>query len=636
LGRLELKNRIVMPALHLGMAHRGEISDRIIDFYEARARGGASMIIAGVCNSQPDLHNNALDLSEDRFVPRMRDLAGRIHAHDCLCAAQLAPITHYGAPRRRIPPLEKIPGVVENMALAAARARLAGFDAVEFLAAGGSILSYFLSPAYNPGLAGYSENLSGRLRLPLEVIVAARAHVGPDFPLFVRIHGHEFVPGGGGLGDAVAVAKALVQAGVTALDVTAGGFGTKVPQITSQAPAGAYAFLAREIKRSVGDVPVMVGNRICDASTANQILRWSGLDFVCLGRALVADPDLPAKVQAGRVDEIIPCVACCRCLDRTLLQQSLICTVNPWVGREGEALPPADPARRVAVVGGGPAGIQAATVLHERGHNVVLFEAREWLGGAIRLGSQVEGKEDLGRFVAALTGRIDRLGVAVRRGFPVQPDQVKAILDREGATVLIAATGGSPRIPQAPIENGAPLVQAVDVLDGRAEIGHRVVILGGGGVACETALFVGRKGALNPKQAMFFLTWEGLPLNEILAYSRTSFEVTVITRAPALARSVGRSFRWAMVKELDRLGVRCETRSACEAITANGVLVSRNGQTRMLQADTVILACGFEPQQSLAEVARRAGVEVHTVGSAMRNGNLLQAVHHATLVAMGV
>ncbi len=375
-GNLQLGNRICMPAMHLNMTTDFTVSERMLAFYRERAEGGAGLIIVGYATVDKLSGNRTcLGAHDDAFIPGLASLAQTIRTGGSKAALQLNHAGRYNysfllgkkepvapsavaskltreTPRELTP--DEVTEVIEAFGRAAARARQAGFDAVELLAGTGYLISQFLSPLTNQRTDGYGGSLTNRMRFGVEVVQAVRRHAGEDFPLLARINGNDFMPGGIGRRDQQRFAKALVDAGVDALNVNVGWHEARVPQIVSSVPRGVFRYLVRGIKQHV-DVPVMAGHRINDPKLARRLIRQGDCDLVSIGRGLIADPFLPEKARRGHETAILHCVACGQgCLDNVFRLRPVQCLCNPRAGYERERkVEPASEPRRVMVVGGG-------------------------------------------------------------------------------------------------------------------------------------------------------------------------------------------------------------------------------------------------------------------------------------------
>ena len=478
---VEIPNRIVMPPMTTRLADPdGTVTEELIQYYLARAHGGTGLLIVEMCSPEPAGRHRAreLGLFDDRFLPGLRELTARLKAAGARAAVQIGhagghtrqdvtgmpPVAPSALPHvvqevdtRTVVPLaltrEGIRAVIQAFADATERAKRAGFDVVEIHGAHGYLIAQFLSPLDNHRTDEYGGSLRNRARFALEVLEACRERVG-DLPLIFRVSADEYAAGGVALDDARELSPWLVEAGADALHVSAGCYRSRpsgavmIPPMSY--PEGVFLHLARAIKSCVG-VPVIAVGRLHDPALAERVLAEGQADMVALGRQLIADPEWPRKVRAGRADEIRPCISCNTCVDGMREGARIQCLVNAMAGREVQfELRPVPRPRSVMVVGGGPAGMEAARVLALRGHRVVLVEQSDRLGGQLRLAARAPIFQNvetdasvLLRFVEFLGRQLGTVGVAVKLGQAVTPRLVNELKPE----VVVLATGASYRVP---------------------------------------------------------------------------------------------------------------------------------------------------------------------------------------------
>lgn len=652
---LTLANRIVMPAIHLGYTPDGFITDNVVEFYVERAAGGVGFIIVGGCPVDEYGGGRFMTgLSDDEFVPGLKRVTQAIHEHGVPVAAQLyhagryslsehigrqavAPSAVKSAFTREIPremTLEDIQSTIASFADAADRAQEAGFDAVEISASAGYLLSQFLSPLTNLREDDYGGDLESRMRFPLEVVQAVRAAVGPDYPIIVRVAGNDFVEGGNTNREARRHSQELEKAGVDAINVTGGWHETRVPQITMAVPRGAYSYLARGVKEVVG-IPVISSNRHSDPLLADRMVRHGLADMIAVGRPLIADPELPRKAKEGRLEEIIPCVACNQgCFDRIFALQPVACMVNPRAGQEGKyRLEPAGKPKRVTVIGGGPGGIEAAVTAASRGHCVTLFEKDDHLGGQLNLAAAAPGREELRDLVLSLRFQLTKCGVQVE---PSQEATAELVLKGNPEAVVVA-TGGDPIVPDIPGVDGQQVVQAWDVLAEQTETGEKVVVLGGGATGCLVALYLAQLGTLDSPALRFLVqhraeTWE--TLEELV--TKGVKEVTLVEMEPKLGQDIGYTTRWTVLQDLRRYGVETLVDAKALRIIPEGVLIAVEHEERLIEADTVVLAAGVSPRTALYEGLKGAVRELHLIGDAKSPRRAYDAIREGFEVGIAI
>ena len=647
INRMQVKNRIFMPAMHLNMAGNYAVGDRLVDFYAERARGGAGMITVGYATVDERSGNPGnIGAHKDAYLPGLTRLATAIRDNGARSSVQLNHAGRYNhsmlmggrqpvAPSpiasrltRELPKeLEKdeIAEIVESFARAAARVQAAGFDAVEILSGTGYLISEFLSPLTNRRGDDYGGSFENRVRFGLEVIAAVRLAVGLDFPLVVRMNGNEFMKGGSSQEELKEYAVRLVEAGVDALCINVGWHEAQVPQIVSEVPRGVFAYLARGIKERVG-VPVIASHRINDPQLARQLIADGCCDMVALGRALITDPYFPEKARSHRERDILHCVACAQgCFDNLFRMQAVECLCNPQAGYErSRALHKAESPLKVMVVGGGAAGMSAAAAAAERGHRVTLFEASGRLGGQLLLAGAPPGREEFLELAGDLTRRLEISGVTVLLEATVD----EAALEAHAPDAVILATGGRPMVPPIPGAGLPHVLQAWELLAGTAVSGRRVVVIGGGAVGVETALLLAEKGTLSGDALKFLLVHGAVSSEELYGLAtRGSRQVTVVEMLEELGKNFGKSTRWGMMQDVERFGVKTLAAARVLEITADCVRVELAGRIEELAADSVVLAVGtasFDPLQ--AAVAAR-GMALRVVGDALKPAMVFDAIH---------
>lgn len=645
INNMTLKNRIVMTAMHLGYTPKGDVTDRLIDFYAMRARGGVGLVIVGGCpvdkyGGMPSM----ISIHDDRYIPGLERLTHAVKSCDAKIAAQLYQAGRYthssmiggrkpfssSAVRSKLTgetpralELEEIPGVQDSFAEAALRAKRSGFDAVEILGSAGYLISQFLSPITNRREDEYGGPLENRMRFGLEIIQKVRKAVGAEYPLFVRVAGNDFMEGGNTNREARLFAIEAEKAGVDLFDVTGGWHETRVPQLTMSVPRQGYVYLAQGIK-SVVSVPVLASNRINDPRTGEEILRNGAADMVTMARGLLADPDLPNKAQEGKSHLIYHCVACNQgCFDSIFQGRPATCLVNPIAGREDIKSQAASEPKKVLVIGGGPAGMKAACTASERGHDVTLIEKEDRLGGQLLLNRLIPGREEMETVAVDLINNLKVRNVEIVLGKEADARFIREI----NPDAIVVATGARPVLPDIPGIDDQNVVQAWDLLDGRAWVGERVVIVGGNAVGLETALYLANQGTLSP-EALHFLMANRAESIETLTelLNRGIKKVTVVEMTKKAGNDIGLTTRWTVMGELRRLGVRVITETAAVGITPEGLEIERRGSIDLLAADSIVIAAGSRPENTLAEKIKESVPEVLVIGDAKMPRNALEAI----------
>ena len=647
INRLELKNRIYMPAMHLNMAAEHEVTDQLVDFYAERARGGVGAICVGYATVD-ELSGMSTNIGahRDEYIPGLKRLAEAIQQNGSRAFVQInhagryahsfflngkQPIAPSAVPSRmtretpRELALEEIPQVIERFARAAGRVKAAGYDGVEVLAGTGYLISEFLSPLTNKRTDAYGGSFENRMRFGLEVMAAVREKVGADFPIVVRMNGNDFMPEGNGRQDLQRFASALAAAGVDALSINVGWHEARVPQIVTSVPRGVFAYLAGGIRAGV-DIPVMAGHRINDPATARQLIADGMCDMVAMGRSLIADPQLPRKAEQGREKDIVHCIACAQgCFDNLFKLKPVECLCNPRAGYEKAAAVTRTAAPlKVMVIGGGPAGMSAALSAAEKGHRVTLYEKGDRLGGQLYLAGSPPGREEFAQLAEDLVRQMALSDVEVKLNRPVD----EALISSEKPDAVILATGAVPISPPVTGTDLPHVVQAWDVLADAVVTGRRVVVIGGGAVGVETALYLAEKGTLSGEALKFLLVNRAEDPADLYRMAvRGTKQIVVVEMVEKLGRDIGKTSKWGILQEMSRRGINTRTTTKAVEITPGGVRVEKDGRTEEIPADTVVLAMGAASFNPLQEVLEKRGIPFETVGDAGQVGMAFDAVH---------
>ncbi len=648
INALKIKNRICLPAMHLGMANNFEVTDQIVNFYTERARGGAGMITVGYATVD-DLSGNTTNIGahKDEFIPGLRRLASAIKDNGARSCVQINHAGRYNfsffldgkqpvAPSAITSRLtketpkaletEEIHQIVDNFARAALRVQKAGYDAVEVLSGTGYLISEFLSPLTNQRTDEYGGSLENRMRFGLEIIKAIRTEVGADFPVMVRMNGNDFMPGGQGREELQQYAKALAgEAGVDALCINVGWHEARIPQITAAVPRGAFAYLSRGIKELV-DVPVIASHRINDPETARELIADNMCDMVAMGRSLIADPYLPEKAKSGREEDILHCIACAQgCFDNLFKLKHVECLCNPKAGYEcNGTCEIAETPKKVMVIGGGAAGMNAAIAASQRGHEVTIFEKTDELGGQLYLAAAPPGREEFAELAYDLETQVYTKNITVILNQTVDEE----LIDREKPDHIVLATGASPLVLPIPGSELPHVVQAWDVLAEKVYTGKRVVIVGGGAVGVETALLLAKKGTLSAGVLKFlFINKAETP--EVLYEMATkgTKQITIVEMIDAIGKDFGKSTRWGMLQDVTRYGVESKITSKALEITANGIRVETGQGIEEIPADTIVIAAGSRSVNELAAVINAKKIPFDIIGDANTIGMAFDAVH---------
>jgi 2,4-dienoyl-CoA reductase-like NADH-dependent reductase (Old Yellow Enzyme family)/thioredoxin reductase len=635
IGSMELKNRIVMPAMVTNFASdTGAVTERLVNYHIARAKGMVGLIIVEATCVESLLGRlvvNELRVDSDKFLPGLAELAEAVHLHGAKIALQIhhagrqttleategrTPVSPSDVPyidmytspgsiiaQPRSLRKEEITELVEKFGEGARRAKTAGFDAVEIHGAHGYLIGQFLSPYTNRRNDAYGGSFEGRMRFALEVIERVREKVGSDYPLSFRISADEFIEGGITLELARRIAGKLEEAGVNIIHVSGSTGDSAQPIVAPMAsPRGYLVHLAAGVKEVVG-IPVITVGRINDPELAEKILEEGKADLIAMGRGLIADPQLPLKAMEGRFDEIRKCIACnYGCSRRLSLGLQITCNINSEVGKEKESrITRAEKIKRVLIIGGGLAGMEAARVAALRGHRVTLFERTDELGGQFILAAKPPHKEELQNILNYLRVQMDRLGVMVRLREEVTPE----LVDEEKTDAIVIATGAVPYIPRIPGIENEHVSTAWAVLAGKVDPKDETAIVGGGEVGCETAEYLHDLGK----------------------------RVTLVETLRDLALDMEPLNRYLLLQRLKEKKIKTLTGTTLKAVVNGGIIVSDESGERELEAESIVLALGAVPDNKLAQTLKGKVKQLYVIGDCMQPRRSLEAIHEGSWVA---
>ncbi len=635
IGGITLRNRMASAPLGAtDILADGTPGPRTLGFYEARARGGAAIVTVSELVVHPETDGSQmlhLSLSTPGQLGQFAYVADAIKRHGAVASIELSHSGQYagtymvdkkakselcmygpsdgtrpdGIPVKSLTH-EQIKSIVEAYANAAVLAKRAGFEMVMVHAGHGWLINQFLSPYFNKREDEYGKTLENRVRFAREILTAIRAEVGPRFPIELRMSGSELFEGGYELADGVEIAKALEDL-VDIIQVSAGSyqFGFSITHPSQFRAHGCNVYLAEEIKKHVS-VPVATLGALSDAQQMEDIIAQGKADMVVMGRALLADPEIPNKIMANAGDEIVKCLRCYVCMAERPVTQTRRCAINPRIGREFEGLvvSPAAKPKRVLVVGGGIAGMKAAETAALRGHAVTLCEASSELGGILRTEAALPFKEDMYNLGLSYARLIEQAGVEVRMNTLVDA----AFVEDFAPDALIIAVGSEPMTLPVPVDADARVLSIDELYLDKAEVGEEVVVVGGGLTGSECALLMSQLG----KKAHVIEMREGLALD------------ANIRQRPILLAEIEAA-------DIDVVVDAC----ACE-VKAEGVVVEQDGVKRLIPGDTVICAIGQRSRSAVVEELYDGAPFVRVVGDARRPANITTAIYEAFHAAMDI
>lgn len=625
IGRITLKNRIVMASINTSgtINPDGTLSQRGIEYYVARAKGGAGLIITGASRVSREIEyspkvHRVLFVDGGIHIAWLNELADAVHDYGAKIAVQFQPgrgrvatkkVVRSGAAVAPSPipcffdpdviarelTVEEIGRLIKAFEVGAETVRAAGIDAIELNFHAGYLGDEFVTALWNKRSDKYGGDFDNRLRFPLEVIAATKRGAGEDFPVIYKFGLTHYLAEGREITEGLEIARRLEAAGVDALTIDSGCYETQYWTFPAayQLP-GCMVDLAERVKKAVG-IPVIAIGKLGYPVLAEKVLVEGKADFIALGRALLADPDWPNKVKEGKLEDICPCLGDFDgCLRRSVEQKYVSCTVNPATGMEREfAIQSAEKKKSVLVVGGGPGGMEAAIIAKLRGHEVTLWEKGDTLGGNLIPASVPDFKQDYRRLVDYLSVQVRKLGVNVE----LNKKATAELICQMKPMVLIVATGASPVIPEIPDGKRGTLFTASDVLLGKGEVGDSVVILGGGLVGCETALYLKQKDK----------------------------KVTIVEILDDIMRDVFPANRMCLLQLL--ADVQILTNTKVLRMMGEGIAVANeHGKERILEADTVVVAIGFQANRVLLESLDGEQLETYAIGDCVEPRKVINAI----------
>ncbi|MGI6795717.1 FAD-dependent oxidoreductase [Gordonia sihwensis] len=639
LGFTTLPNRMIMGSMHLGLEESPGGFERMAAFYGERARGGVGLMVTGgiapnaegrpfqagaVLSSPDDMANHrliteAVHREGGRILLQILHF-GRYAEHPDLVAPSAIP-----APINRHTPREldgaEVEQTVKDYARTAKIAREIGYDGVEIMGSEGYLINSFLALATNTRRDEWGGEFRDRAQFPLEIVRRTREEVGHDFIVMFRQSMLDLVPGGSTLDETRWLAEELEKAGVNILNTGIGWHESRVPTIATSVPRAAFAEVTALVRQSVG-IPVVTGNRINTPEVAEELLTRGVADMVSLARPLLADPLFPEKVRSGHPERINTCIGCNQgCIDHTFSNKISTCLVNPRAGHETLLkLEPTRQRKRIGVVGAGPAGISFALNAARRGHEIVLHDEGDEIGGQFNLARRIPGKEEFAETLRYFRNEICATGIELRLGTHVTAAHLTAAAYDE----LVLATGVTPRRLDIEGADHPTVVSYLDVLRGSAAIGRRVAIIGAGGIGFDVAVFITQDGpSVSLDIPRFFARWGVDPKFETPGAivkphpEKATREVYLLQRkSTKVGAGLGVTTGWIHRAELNKRGVTTIGGVIYRRIDDSGLRIEAAGQERTLAVDTVIVCAGQEPRRDLHDELAAIGVPSHVIGGA--------------------
>ena len=636
LGFTTLRNRVLMGSMHTGLEDIGNAHERLAAFYGARAKGGVALIVTGgfAPNQDSIVMRGASILDNEAEAEKHRVITKAVHEHGGKICVQVLHTGRYAYTKQPVAPSpikapinpatpremteDDIAQTIADFAQCAAMARHAGYDGVEIMGSEGYLINEFIAPRTNHRTDRWGGSFENRIRFGLEVVRAVRERVGREFIVIFRVSMLDLVDDGSTWDEVVALAKALEKAGVDIINTGIGWHEARIPTIMTAVPRAAFTEVTRRLMGQV-KIPLITSNRINDPQVAEDIIARGDADMVSMARPFLADADFVAKAAAGRADAINTCIACNQaCLDHIFSMQVASCLVNPFACHELDVtVERAAASKRVAVVGAGPAGLAAATLLAERGHRVTLFDEASEIGGQFNYAKRIPGKEEFGETLRYFGTRLKDLQVEVRLGRRVAAGELT------GFDHVVVATGVVPRTPPIPGIDHPKVVGYVDAITGRKPVGRKVALIGAGGIGFDVAELLTHADA-GGHLATYRKEWGidvaytanrgGLVEPEMPAPPR---EVWLLQRKPTkLGEGLAKTTGWARRLLLQKRGVHMLGGCQYQRIDDAGLHVRIGEDERVLDVDTVVICAGQEPRRELVAGLEAAGKPYTLIGGA--------------------
>jgi 2,4-dienoyl-CoA reductase (NADPH2) len=647
LGFVCLKNRVVMGSMHTGLEEAPDGFQRLAAFYAERASGGVGLMVTGgiAPNEAGCIAQNAAKLTTEEEMHDHRIVTQAVHEARGKIAMQILHTGRYAFHPKLVAPSaiqapvnlfkpralseDEVEDQIQDFVACAKLAEKAGYDGVEIMGSEGYLINQFIAPATNKRTDRWGGTFENRIRFAIDIVRQVRTAVRPNFMIIYRLSMLDLMPGGSSWAEVVALARAIEVAGANVINTGIGWHEVRIPTIATMVPRAAFTWVTAKLKGKVG-IPLITSNRINTPDLVEAVLARGDADMVSMARPFLADPEFVNKAAAGRADEINTCIACNQaCLDHIFRGKMTSCLVNPRACHETKIVyRPAHRRKRIAVVGGGPAGLSFAAVAGERGHRITLYEKTELLGGQLNLAVRIPGKEEFHETLRYYKRQLELSRVRVRLGTTISAQE----LLETGYDDIVVATGVAPRQVEIPGIDHPMVLTYIDVLGKGKPVGARVAVLGAGGIGFDVAESLTHNGPSTAIERDDFLSEWGIDKNypvpgglspEGPRLRPPKRRVYLLQRKGSkMGKDLGKTTGWIHRKILKQRGVIMLNGVTYEKIDRHGLTISRQGEQQTLPVDTVVICAGQIPVDALYREIETSGEPVHLIGGAERAAEL--------------
>ncbi|WP_027857244.1 NADPH-dependent 2,4-dienoyl-CoA reductase [Marinobacterium jannaschii] len=638
LGFTTLKNRILMGSMHLGLEERPHGFERMAAFYAERARGGVALIVTGgiAPNEAGVVHHGAAMMADEKDVQNHRVVTDAVHQAGAKICMQILHTGRYAYSPQLVAPsalqapinafkpnplsAEQVEQQIGDFVRCATLAKEAGYDGVEIMGSEGYLINQFIAARTNDREDDWGGDYNQRIRFAVEIVRRVREAVGEQFIIIYRLSMLDLVEGGSALEEIVRLGLEIEQAGATIINTGIGWHEARIPTIATKVPRAAFTWVTARVRQELS-IPVITSNRINMPQVAEEVLARGDADMVSMARPFLADPEFVMKAEQGRADEINTCIGCNQaCLDHIFAGKLTSCLVNPRACHETELLiTPVAEAKKLAVVGAGPAGLAFATTAAKRGHQVTLFDAQSEIGGQFNVAKRIPGKEEFYETLRYFSRQLELTGVALKLNTRVSADA----LEQGGFDEVIIATGIAPRTPQIEGVDHPKVLGYLDVMHG-AEVGQKVAVIGAGGIGFDISEVLVHQGVSSSQNVSAFMAEWGIDMSLSARggvegvkpeFAPSAREVYLLQRKPTkVGAQLGKTTGWIHRTDLAKKGVRMLNKCEYLKIDDAGLHLSVDGEPQLLAVDNVIICAGQEPNKTLAD--QISNTPVHLIGGA--------------------